>query len=381
MIEVIPAITFTFTGLMIDPHARVLDESGEPIPGLLAAGADAGGVFDRAYAGGLACALVFGLQAAATATAQSAPPPRYGRGRRPHPGRDRPARAGPRRVVGPVARSSPSTRSAAGIDHLTVGDHVSFADGHGADGLIQATALLSAHPRLSVQTGVYLLALRHPAVVARQLATIALLAPGRFTFGVGVGGDDPRELELCGIDPRERGARTTEALRCVRAFMTGEDVDFRGSVLRPPGRDPSRPVVADPDPRGRSVGRGARAHRRSSGDGWLALWISPRRFEEAIARIETTAAEAGRSGVRWKHALQLWAGFGASIARRRGSGSAPRWKPRTRSRSNGSSGTRRVVRPPRSPRRSLRTSTVGCRSFNFVPEATSLRPQSRPWLR
>ena len=72
VIEVIPAITFTFSGLKIDPQARVLDEAGEPIPGLLAAGADAGGVFHRAYAGGLACALVFGLQAAATATAARA---------------------------------------------------------------------------------------------------------------------------------------------------------------------------------------------------------------------------------------------------------------------------------------------------------------------
>jgi succinate dehydrogenase/fumarate reductase flavoprotein subunit len=72
VIEVIPAITFTFTGLKIDPQARVLDESGQVIPGLLAAGADAGGVFNRAYAGGLACALVFGLQAAATATAERA---------------------------------------------------------------------------------------------------------------------------------------------------------------------------------------------------------------------------------------------------------------------------------------------------------------------
>lgn len=69
VIEVIPAITFTFGGLRIDPQARVLDESGHVIPGLLAAGADAGGVFHRAYAGGLACALVFGVQAAATATA------------------------------------------------------------------------------------------------------------------------------------------------------------------------------------------------------------------------------------------------------------------------------------------------------------------------
>jgi Luciferase-like monooxygenase len=65
---------------------------------------------------------------------------------------------------------------AAGIDHLAVGDHVSFADGHGADGLIQAAPVLAADPHVHVQTGVYLLALRHPAVVARQLATIALLA-------------------------------------------------------------------------------------------------------------------------------------------------------------------------------------------------------------
>jgi len=72
VIEVIPAITFTFSGLRIDPRARVLDESGHAIPGLLAAGADAGGVFHRAYAGGLACALVFGLQAAETAATERA---------------------------------------------------------------------------------------------------------------------------------------------------------------------------------------------------------------------------------------------------------------------------------------------------------------------
>jgi succinate dehydrogenase/fumarate reductase flavoprotein subunit len=69
-IEVIPAITYTYSGLTIDEHARVLDSDGAPIRGLLAAGADAGGVFYRAYVGGLATALVFGLEAAATALAQ-----------------------------------------------------------------------------------------------------------------------------------------------------------------------------------------------------------------------------------------------------------------------------------------------------------------------
>ena len=75
VIELIPAITFTFTGLRIDEQAHVLDESGTPIRGLLAAGADAGGVFNRAYAGGLATALVFGLQAAATAVGQASASP------------------------------------------------------------------------------------------------------------------------------------------------------------------------------------------------------------------------------------------------------------------------------------------------------------------
>jgi succinate dehydrogenase/fumarate reductase flavoprotein subunit len=67
VIELIPAITFTFSGLIVDEDARVLDADGKPIPGLLAAGADIGGLWVRAYAGGAATALVFGLQAADTA--------------------------------------------------------------------------------------------------------------------------------------------------------------------------------------------------------------------------------------------------------------------------------------------------------------------------
>ena len=72
VIEVIPAITHPYGGLRIDEHARVLDADGAPIPGLFAAGADGGGVFYRAYAGGLASALVFGLEAARTAIARQA---------------------------------------------------------------------------------------------------------------------------------------------------------------------------------------------------------------------------------------------------------------------------------------------------------------------
>ena len=67
VIECVPALTFPFHGILIDDRARVLGQDGAPIPGLLCAGSDTGGLYDRAYAGGLASALVFGLTAAETA--------------------------------------------------------------------------------------------------------------------------------------------------------------------------------------------------------------------------------------------------------------------------------------------------------------------------
>ena len=72
VIEALPAISFTFGGLLVDSDARVLDADGRPISGLYAAGADTGGLYVRAYAGGLAAALTFGLRAARSADALAA---------------------------------------------------------------------------------------------------------------------------------------------------------------------------------------------------------------------------------------------------------------------------------------------------------------------
>ena len=68
---------------------------------------------------------------------------------------------------------------ATGIDRLFVGDHVTFRGGAGFDGLVNAAALAVATRRVTVQTAVYLLPLRHPVPVARQVASLAALAPGR----------------------------------------------------------------------------------------------------------------------------------------------------------------------------------------------------------
>ena len=197
----------------------------------------------------------------------------------------------------------------AGIDHVFTADHVSFRDGSGMDGLVTLAALSGLEPRLGLQVGVYLLALRHPMVAARQIATLAEAAPGRLTVGVGVGGDDRAEVEVCEIDPATRGRRTDAALEIVRTLLEGQTVDgdgeffrFRGGRIRPVP-DPPVPLVVG----GRSDAALQRAGRL--GDGWLAAWCSPRRFAEGLARVG--AVGAGR-GVEWQHGLQLWLGVGAS---------------------------------------------------------------------
>ena len=62
-----PAITHTHGGLAIDARGRALTTAGKVIAGLLVAGADAGDVYGRGYAGGLALASAFGIEAARTA--------------------------------------------------------------------------------------------------------------------------------------------------------------------------------------------------------------------------------------------------------------------------------------------------------------------------
>jgi tricarballylate dehydrogenase len=65
-------ITFTFGGVHVDADARVLDESGRPLPGLFAAGELVGGLFSGNYPGGsgLTAGAVYGRRAG-TAAARS----------------------------------------------------------------------------------------------------------------------------------------------------------------------------------------------------------------------------------------------------------------------------------------------------------------------
>ncbi len=194
----------------------------------------------------------------------------------------------------------------AGISHFFVADHISFHTGFGIDGLIQAALVTSLHSEARICVGVYLLALRHPLPVARQLATLAESAPGRLVLGVGVGGEDPHEFEICGVDPRTRGKRTDEMLEVLGGLLTGEPVthhgrffSFEAARIRP-APEPAIPIVIG--------GRADAALQRAArfGDGWIGIWSSPGRYREVVQDVEARAADLGRD-VAWDHGIQVWA--------------------------------------------------------------------------
>lgn len=201
---------------------------------------------------------------------------------------------------------------AAGLDHICCGDHVSFYVGYGSDGLITAASYAAMTDEIPVAVGIYLLVLRHPVTVARQISTFEYMFPGRLVFGVGIGGEDRHEVEICGVDPRSRGRRMDECLQILRGLLQGKAVSFEGEffeiedalVLPAPKQVP--PILVG----GRSDG----ALRRTAvfGDGWLPIWVSARRFAGATASISELAAEAGRKDFNFSHGLQVWCAVGES---------------------------------------------------------------------
>jgi alkanesulfonate monooxygenase SsuD/methylene tetrahydromethanopterin reductase-like flavin-dependent oxidoreductase (luciferase family) len=199
-----------------------------------------------------------------------------------------------------------------GFDHLFMADHVSFRNGSGTDGFVEVAGLSQLHDQLGVMISIYLLPLRHPLPVARQLATMAKLAPGRMIFGVGVGGDDRHEIEVCGVDPRTRGKRTNESLTILRHLLAGEKVDFSGdhfnikqAEIRPQPESPIPIIVG-----GRSDAALQRAAEFS--DGWIGVWCSTTRYAQALQLVQAKADECGRGDTQWLHGYQPWVGLAST---------------------------------------------------------------------
>src|SRR4029434_10649008 len=123
---------------------------------------------------------------------------------------------------------------ALGFESVWTGDHVSF---HGP--IHESLTLLATHVAITsgikLGTAVYLLALRAPAIAAKATATLDALSGGRLIFGVGVGGENPKEFELTGSPHQERGARVTEGIDVVRTLWRDTPASFDGRFTKVSG--------------------------------------------------------------------------------------------------------------------------------------------------
>jgi len=182
-----------------------------------------------------------------------------------------------------------------GYDSLWVGDHISFALPI-LDPLLQLAQAAVASRRLQLGTAVYLLPLRHPTPVAKQVSTLDHLTEGRFVFGVGVGGEFPKEYEACGVPIGERGARLSESLTVLRKLWTGEPAShdgrffkFEGVTMQPPPRQAGGPPIW--------CGGRTNAVLRRIGrmtDGWMSYVVTTEMFRDGLGKIAAAAKEAGR---------------------------------------------------------------------------------------
>ena len=183
-----------------------------------------------------------------------------------------------------------------GYDSMWVGDHVAFTIAI-FDPLMQLAQAAVLSRRLVFGTDVYLLPLRHPTPVAKQVSTLDHLTEGRFIFGVGVGGEFPKEYEACGVPLNERGARLSESLTIMRKLWTGEPVShagkfftFEGVKMQPPPRQPGGPPIwcgGRADPALRRIGRMT--------DGWMSYVVTPDMYRQGLEKIATAASEAART--------------------------------------------------------------------------------------
>jgi probable F420-dependent oxidoreductase len=149
--------------------------------------------------------------------------------------------------------------------------------------------------RLRLGTGVLVLPLHQPAVVAKRVATLDNLSGGRVLLGVGSGWQI-EEYRACGVPYERRGARLDEAIVALRELWQpgyrthhGSFYDFDRCDSKPDPRTVGGPPII--------VGGSTEAAARRAGrlgNGYFPYVISPDDFAVRVETVRTTAATNGR---------------------------------------------------------------------------------------
>ena len=188
-------------------------------------------------------------------------------------------------------------------DHILLGSKQPFAFLEPLSTLVAVGVITE---RVALATGVLVLPLRNPVVLAKVTSSLDQISSGRLILGVASGWYE-REFEAVGVPFKDRGRIFLRNLEILNRFWTEERVtgeadgmSFKNAVMLPrPARQP-RPVLLI----GGYVDNVLRRAATRS-DGWLTYFYKADSFARAWDKIRTFAAEAGRDPDSLTNVAQL----------------------------------------------------------------------------
>jgi probable F420-dependent oxidoreductase len=175
-------------------------------------------------------------------------------------------------------------------DHLFLGARRPFPF---LEALTTLTMVAARTSRIRLGTGVLVLPLREPAVLAKTTATIQLASGGRLVLGVAAGWYE-REFDATAVPFRQRGQIFERNLDMLYRLWEQDDVtgDWDGRVLTHVRMLP----LPRPRPQLLIGGYVDRVLRRvaTRSDGWMTYFYTAQSIAGALGRIRGYAEEAGR---------------------------------------------------------------------------------------
>ena len=185
-----------------------------------------------------------------------------------------------------------------GFDSLWVWDHILLGVDPNfpiIDSLSLLTAVAARTRRIRLGTGILVLPLRNPVVLAKQLSSIDHISHGRLMLGMASGWYQ-REFDAVGVPFKQRGRIMDQNLEIMTRLWTEEMVraeygehNLRNAVMYPkPVQEPRPPLLIG--------GYADKVLRRAavSGDGWLTYFYTPEGFTRSWTKIRGFAEEAGK---------------------------------------------------------------------------------------
>ncbi len=185
-----------------------------------------------------------------------------------------------------------------GFESLWVWDHILLGvEPHFPiiDSLTLLTAVAARTRTIKLGTGILVLPLRNPVVLAKQLSSIDQVSQGRLVLGV-ASGWYKREFDAVGIAFERRGRIMDQNLDILMRLWLEDMVNgeypphnLRNAVMFPKPVQRPRPQILIGGYVDRVLKRAAVA-----GDGWLTYFYTPQSFKSAWAKIRDFAEAAGK---------------------------------------------------------------------------------------